>query len=270
VEVAGQPPETDPAQQRVEPADQGERNRKGDEPPQHGIFPRTSLFLPSGAADPLESAVSPEARVIDLYTWTTPNGRKVSIMLEETGLPYRVHPIDIGKGEQHTPEFLAINPNNRIPAIVDAEGPDGCPFTLFESGAILLYLAWKSGRFLPRNPNDQFECIQWLMFQMGGIGPMFGQVHHFLRSAPEPVPYAIERYTKETRRLYRVLDGHLSKHEFLAAEYSIADIATYPWIARHEWHQVELDEFPAVHRWYRTIGARPAVQAGMKVPAIRR
>jgi GST-like protein len=208
--------------------------------------------------------------LIDLYTWTTPNGRKVSIMLEETGLPYRVYPIDIGKGEQFTPQFLAINPNNRIPAIVDQDGPDGKPFRLFESGAILLYLAWKTGRFLPRAVRDQFESIQWLMFQMGGVGPMFGQVHHFLRSAPEPVPYAIERYSKEARRLYRVLDGHLQQHEYLAAEYSVADIATYPWVARHEWHKVDLAEFPAVQRWFQRIGARPAVQAGMKVPRIQR
>jgi GST-like protein len=207
--------------------------------------------------------------LIDLYTWTTPNGRKVSIMLEETGLPYRVHPIDIGKGDQFTPEFLAINPNNRIPAIVDQEGPDGRPFKLFESGAILLYLSWKTGRLLPRKPTEQFEAIQWLMFQMGGVGPMFGQAHHFLRAAPEPVPYAIERYTRETRRLYKVLDGHLASRDYLAPEYSVADIATYPWVARHEWHKVDLNEFPAVKRWFDDVGARPAVQAGMKVPPIR-
>jgi GST-like protein len=208
--------------------------------------------------------------LIDLYTWTTPNGRKVSIMLEETGLPYRVHPIDIGKGEQFAPEFLAINPNNRIPAIVDQNGPEGRPFPLFESGAILLYLSWKTSRFLPTGVREQFEAIQWLMFQMGGVGPMFGQAHHFLRSAPEPVPYAIERYSKEARRLYKVLDGHLQKHDFLSADYSIADIATYPWVARHEWHKVDLNDFPAVKRWFDRIGARPAVQAGMQVPRIQR
>jgi GST-like protein len=207
--------------------------------------------------------------LIDLYTWTTPNGRKASIMLEETGLPYRVHPIDIGKGEQFTPEFLSINPNNRIPAIVDQDGPDGRPFKLFESGAILLYLAWKTERFLPRRPTEQFEVIQWLMFQMGGVGPMFGQAHHFLRAAPEPVPYAIERYTRETRRLYKVLDGHLANRDYLASDYSVADIATYPWVARYEWHKVDLNEFPAVKRWFDRVGARPAVQAGMKVPALR-
>ncbi len=208
--------------------------------------------------------------MIDLYTWSTPNGRKVSIMLEEVGLPYRVHPINIGQGEQFTPEFLAINPNNRIPAIVDEDGPEGVPFKLFESGAILLYLAWKTGKFLPRNVTAQFESIQWLMFQMGGVGPMFGQAHHFLRAAPEPLPYAIERYKKEARRLYGVMDGHLERHEFLAPEYSVADIATYPWVARHEWHKVDLADFPAVKRWYDQIGARPAVQAGMKVPQIQK
>jgi GST-like protein len=208
--------------------------------------------------------------LIDLYTWSTPNGRKVSIMLEEVGLPYRVHPIDIGRGDQFSPQFLAISPNNRIPAIVDHDGPEGRPFQLFESGAILLYLAWKTGRFLPQPVTRQFESIQWLMFQMGGVGPMFGQVHHFLRSAPEPVPYAIERYSKEARRLYKVLDGHLGQHDCLADEYSVADIATYPWVARHEWHKVDLAEFPAVKRWFDVIGARPAVQAGMKVPQIQR
>ena len=208
--------------------------------------------------------------MIDLYTWSTPNGRKVSIFLEEAGLPYRVHAIDIGKNEQFAPDFLAISPNNKIPAIVDQEGPQGKPFSLFESGAILLYLAWKTGRFLPHKVTDQFETIQWLMFQMGGVGPMFGQVHHFVRAAPEPVPYAIERYTKETRRLYGVLDRHFQSHEYLAAEYSIADIATYPWVARHEWHRVDLHDFPAVKRWYDLVGARPAVQRGMAVPQPRK
>jgi GSH-dependent disulfide-bond oxidoreductase len=208
--------------------------------------------------------------LIDLYTWSTPNGRKVSIMLEETGLPYRVHPVNIGAGEQHTPEFLAINPNNRIPAIIDQDGPEGRPFTLFESGAILLYLSWKTGQFLPVRATDQFEVIQWLMFQMGGVGPMFGQVHHFVRAAPEPVPYAIARYSTETRRLYGVLNGRLEGHEYLGSEYSVADIATYPWVARHEWHKVELTDFPAVKRWFDQLGARPAVQRGMQVPQIQK
>jgi len=211
-----------------------------------------------------------ETALIDLYTWTTPNGRKVSIMLEETGLAYRVHPVDINSGEQFRPEFLAINPNNRIPAIVDEAGPDGKRFELFESGAILLYLAHKTGQFLPRDTSRQFQSIQWLMFQMGGVGPMFGQAHHFLRATKEPVPYGIERYTKETRRLYGVLNGHLREHEYLADEYSVADIATYPWIARHDWHKVNLDEFPAVKAWFERIGARPAVQRGMKVPELKK
>lgn len=208
--------------------------------------------------------------MIDLYTWSTPNGRKVSIMLEECALPYRVHPIDIGKGDQFTPEFVAIQPNSKIPAIVDQEGPEGVPFPLFESGAILMYLAWKTGLFFPTHATEQFETIQWLMFQMGGVGPMFGQVHHFVRAAPEPVPYAIDRYSKETRRLYSVMNQHLQQHEYLAHNYSIADIATYPWVARHEWHKVELETYPAVKRWFDQIGARPAVQAGMQVPKIVR
>ena len=204
--------------------------------------------------------------MIDLYTWGTPNGRKVSIMLEECELPYRTHAIDIGKGDQHGADFVAINPNGRIPAIVDDNGPDGLPFNLFESGAILLYLAKKAGRLLPRDERRQFETLQWLMFQMGGVGPMFGQAHHFLRAAPEPVPYGIERYSRETRRLYAVMDGHLKKHDFLADEYSVADVATYPWVARHEWHKVALEDFPTVKRWFEMIGARPAVQRGMAVP----
>ena len=204
--------------------------------------------------------------MIDLYTWTTPNGRKASIMLEETGLAYRVKPVDIGKGEQFAPEFLAISPNNRIPAIVDHDGPQGRPMPLFESGAILLYLAYKTGRFLPVDVTQQFKVIQWLMFQMGGVGPMFGQVHHFLRAAPEPVPYAIARYTNEARRLYKVLDQQLQGQQFIAGAYSVADIATYPWIARHAWHTVDLGEFPAVKQWFERMGARPAVQRGMAVP----
>jgi GST-like protein len=205
--------------------------------------------------------------MIELYTWGTPNGRKVSIMLEECGLPYRVHKIDIGKGEQFTPEFVAINPNNKIPAIVDPQGPDGKPMSLFESGTILVYLAGKTGRFLPPSVRGKYEALQWLMFQMGGVGPMFGQAHHFLRAAKEPVPYGIERYGKETRRLYGVMDKHLAGTPFLAArEYTIADIATYPWVARHEWHKVDLAEFPHVKRWFDTIGRRPAVARGMAVP----
>ena len=203
--------------------------------------------------------------MIDLYTWGTPNGRKVSVMLEETGLPYRLHPVDITKGEQFRPDFLALNPNSKIPAIVDDEGPGG-PISLFESGAILIYLAEKTGLLLARDPRRRAETLVWLMFQMGGVGPMFGQAHHFLRAAPEPVPYGIERYTKETCRLYGVMDKRLGEVAYLAGEYSIADVATYPWVARHEWHKVALADFPNVARWYDAIGARPAVTQGMRVP----
>jgi GST-like protein len=204
--------------------------------------------------------------MIELYTWGTPNGRKVSVMLEEVGLPYQVHAVDISKGEQLKPEFVALNPNSKIPAIVDPEGPGGKPLRLFESGAILIYLAEKSGKLLPREPEARYETLQWLMFQMGGVGPMFGQAHHFLRAAPEPVPYAVARYTKETARLYGVLDGQLGRKEYLAGAYSIADVATYPWVARHEWHRIALGDYPNVARWFAAIGARPAVQRGMSVP----
>jgi len=207
--------------------------------------------------------------LIDLYTWSTPNGRKVSIMLEEVALPYNVHPIDIGKGHQFDADFVAVSPNSKIPAIVDSDGPNGTPYSLFESGAILLYLSDKTGRFLPQNKTQRFDAIQWLMFQMGGVGPMFGQVHHFLRAAPEPVPYAIERYSKETRRLYGVMDKRLASREWLSSEYSVADIATYPWVARHDWHKVDLADFPNVKRWFEVISARPAVQQGMKIPSAR-
>jgi len=204
--------------------------------------------------------------MIDLYTWTTPNGRKVSIMLEELGLPYRVHPIDIGKGDQFKPEYVAINPNSKIPAMVDPDGPEGTPLRMMESGAILIYLAEKTGRFLPQAGSARYAVLEWLMFQMGGVGPIFGQVHHFLRAAKEPVPYAIERYGKETRRLYGVLNARLAQAEYLAGEYSIADIATYPWVARYEWHKTHLEDFPNVKRWFDAISARPAVERGMKVP----
>ena len=204
--------------------------------------------------------------MIELHTWTTPNGRKVSVMLEECGLPYTAHKVNIGQNEQFKPEFLAISPNNRIPAIVDSDGPDGKPIHLFESGAILVYLAGKTGKFLPASTKGKYEALQWLMWQMGGVGPMFGQAHHFLRAAPEQVPYGIKRYTDEAKRLYGVLDRRLAEAAYMAGEYSIADIATYPWIARHEWHKVDLAEFPNVKRWYDTIGRRPAVARGMAVP----
>lgn len=206
--------------------------------------------------------------MIELYTWSTPNGRKVSIMLEETGLPYSVHSVDIGTGEQHRPAFLALSPNNRIPAIVDPDGPDGAPISLFESGAILVYLANKTGMFLPGDPVRHYDVMQWLMFQMGNIGPMFGQLHHFKRNAPEPLAYPLERYTREAKRLYGVMNTRLSESAFLAGEdFTIADIATYPWVARHDWQGIELAEFPSVKRWYDAVGARPAVRRGYKVPA---
>ncbi|MBZ0131966.1 MAG: glutathione S-transferase N-terminal domain-containing protein [Rhodocyclaceae bacterium] len=208
--------------------------------------------------------------MIELYTWGTPNGRKVSIMLEECGLPYRVHTIDIMRGEQFAPAYLAINPNGKIPAILDPDGPDEGtkkrPITMMESGAILVYLAGKTGRFLPESVRGKYEALQWLMFQMGGVGPMFGQTHHFLRYAPQQVDYAIGRYSKETARLYGVMDARLAKHEYLADEYSIADIATFPWVARHEWHDIALATYPNVLRWFKAIANRPAVQRGMAVP----
>jgi GSH-dependent disulfide-bond oxidoreductase len=205
--------------------------------------------------------------MIELYTWGTPNGRKVSVMLEECGLPYNVHRIDIGKGDQFAPDYLEINPNGKIPSIVDPEGPDGAPIAMMESGAILVYLTGKTGRFLPSSTRGKYVALQWLMFQMGHVGPMYGQVHHFLRSAKVEVPYAIERYVKEKDRLYGVLDRRLDAVRFLAGdEYTIADIATFPWVARYEWHKTDLATFPNVKRWFDTIAARPAVQRGMAVP----
>jgi GST-like protein len=205
--------------------------------------------------------------MIQLYTWGTPNGKKISVMLEEVGIPYEVHPINLQKGDQFTPEYLAINPNNKIPSITDTDGPGGQPQTLFESGAILMYLAEKTGKLFPQDMRKRYEVVQWLMFQMGGVGPMFGQANFFFRLT-EKVPYAIERYYKEALRLYKVLDQQLGKKEYLAGEYTIADIATYPWVWRHEMHQVKLEEFPNVKRWYDAISARPAVQRGMAVPKV--
>jgi len=205
--------------------------------------------------------------MIDLYTWGTPNGRKVSIMLEELALPYAVHPVDISKNQQFAPEFLKISPNNKIPALVDPDGPGGQPYALFESGAILWYLAEKTNRFLPQDRSKRYDVLQWLMFQMGGIGPMLGQAHHFRRAAPEQIPYAIKRYTDEAARLYGVLDKRLAGLAYVAGEYSIADIAIFPWIARHEWHHMRLEDFPQVKRWFDAISARPAVKKGMAVPA---
>lgn len=201
--------------------------------------------------------------MIDLYTWGTPNGRKVSIMLEECGLPYEVHPVDITKGEQFDPEFLKISPNNKIPAIVDRDNG----WSVFESGAILIYLAEKTGKFLPQDPKLRLQTIEWLMFQMGGVGPMFGQAHHFLHFNPGVCPYAEERYHKETLRLYGVMDRRLGESRYLACdEYTIADIATWPWVSRFEWQRVDLSAFPNVRRWYLEIAERPAVRRGYDVP----
>ena len=205
--------------------------------------------------------------MIQLYTWATPNGRKVSIMLEEVELSYEVHPINIAKGDQLKPEYLAINPNNKIPTIIDSDGPGGKPLKLFESGAILMYLAEKTGKFLPQEPVERYEVIQWLMFQMGGVGPMFGQANYFYR-LEEKVPFAIERYYKEAIRLYKVLEQTLGQRDYLAGEYSIADIATYPWVGRHDGHNVKLEDFPNVKRWFDVLSQRPAVKRGMAIPEI--
>ena len=206
--------------------------------------------------------------MIHLYTWATPNGRKTSVMLEELGLPYETHPINISKDEQFAPDFLAIAPNNRIPAIVDEEGPDAAPLSLFESGAILIYLAEKTGsELLPSEPRRRAAVMQWLMWQMGGLGPMVGQAHHFLFNPKEVVPYGQKRYHNETKRLYGVLDKQLASNEYVAGDaYSIADISIYPWISRFERHQVELNDFPNVKRWFDLLSARETVQRGMAVP----
>ena len=205
--------------------------------------------------------------MIDFYTWGTPNGRKVSIMLEELELPYKTIPVNIAKDEQFAPEFLEISPNNKIPAIVDPDGPDGQPISVFETGAILIYLANKTGQLMPTGARQQVDVMQWLMFQMGGVGPMMGQAHHFRRFAPEKIGYAIDRYTNETTRLYGVIDRRLADNDWLAADaYTIADIATFPWIARHEWQGMELADFPNLHKWYDRIWNRPAVQRGFDVP----
>ena len=208
--------------------------------------------------------------MIDVYSWPTPNGHKIHIMLEECGLPYTLHAIDIGAGDQFTPGFLEISPNNKIPAIVDTEGPDGRPMSLFESGAILLYLAGKTGRFLPTEVRGKYVALEWLMFQMGGVGPMLGQAHHFRLYAPEKIEYAFNRYTNEAKRLYGVMDRRLSQVEYFAGSYSIADIAIFPWTRSHANQGVDLAEYPNVKRWFDAVDARPAVQRGIKVLADRR
>ena len=200
--------------------------------------------------------------MIDLYTWTTPNGRKASILLEELGLPYTAHAVDISKDEQFKPEFLKISPNNRIPAIVDRDSG----ISLMESAALMIYLGDKTGKLLPKDGEPRYRVLEWLMWQMGGPGPMFGQVHHFVKYNKGKAPYAEERFLKEAQRLYGVLDRRLASHEFVADDYSIADIAIWPWVSRYEWQTVDLNDYPNVKRWYTTIAKRPAVQKGYKVP----
>lgn len=209
--------------------------------------------------------------MIDVYSWATPNGHKVHIMLEECGLPYRAHPVNIGAGDQFKPEFLTISPNNKIPALVDSEGPDGRPISLFESGAILLYLAAKTGKFLPKTDRQKFEVLQWLMFQMGGVGPMLGQTHHFRIYAPEKIDYAVNRYTNEAKRLYGVMDKQLAQHRYIAGdEYSIADIAIFPWLRSWKNQGIDWADYPHLKKWFDAIADRPAVVRGVQVLADQR
>ncbi len=206
--------------------------------------------------------------MIDFYFWTTPNGYKVLMFLEETGIPYRIIPVNISKGEQFEPEFLQISPNNKMPAIIDNRPTEtGVPISLFESGAILQYLAEKTGRFLPQDVSGRTEVLQWLFWQMGGLGPMLGQNLHFGQYAPETIPYAIDRYVSETSRLFKVLDERLTDREFIAGHYSIADIASYPWMFKHPYLQLELEDFPNLNRWFKTIGSRPAVARAYDIGA---
>ena len=210
-------------------------------------------------------------KMIELFTWPTPNGQKIQIMLEETDLAYEVKSVDIGAGEQFDPKFLKISPNNRIPAIVDPEGPDGQAISLFESGAILIYLAEKTGTLLSKDPRVRCKTLEWLMFQMGNVGPMLGQAHHFRVYAPARIDYAITRYTKEANRLYAVLDRRLGESPYLAgSDYSIADIAVFPWLRSYERQGVDLGEYPAVSRWFDEVSARPAVKRGLQILAERR
>ena len=204
--------------------------------------------------------------MIDLFTWATPNGYKISIALEELALPYTVHPVDIGRGEQFAPEFLAISANNKIPAITDRDGPGGQPLSLFESAAILLYLAYKTGKLLPADPAHRWTAIQWLAFQVGHVGPMLGQLGHFRMYAKDKVPYAIDRYTNEVNRLYGVLDKRLAAVEYLAGEYSVADIAVYPWLRTPDAYGIEIEKYPHVARWRSAVAERPAVKRGLAVP----
>lgn len=209
--------------------------------------------------------------MIEVYSWATPNGHKVHIMLEECGLPYHVTPVDIGAGDQFKPEFLAISPNNKIPAILDPDGPDGQPISLFESGAILMYLAAKTGRFMPASTRERYAMLEWLMFQMGAVGPMLGQAHHFRIYAPEKIPYAIDRYTNEAKRLYGVMNRRLAKTTYIAGpEYTIADISIFPWLRSWKNQGIEWNDFPHLKGWFDEIAARPAVQRGVEVLAAQR
>jgi GSH-dependent disulfide-bond oxidoreductase len=209
--------------------------------------------------------------MIEVYSWATPNGHKVHIMLEECGVPYRAIPVDIGAGDQFKPEFLAISPNNKIPAIVDPDGPDGKPISLFESGAILLYLASKTGRFLPADVRGKYETLQWLMFQMGGVGPMLGQAHHFRIYAPQKIEYAIERYSNEAKRLYGVMNRRLAGNRYIAGpEYTIADVAIFPWLRSWKNQGIDWDDFPHLKGWFDEIAKRPAVVRGVDVLAASR
>jgi GST-like protein len=227
-------------------------------------------YTRASAVVPDRPDASGDAAMIDLYTWPTPNGHKIHIMLEETGLPYTVIPVDIGRGDQFKPDFLRISPNNKMPAIVDTEGPNGKPYALFESGAILMYLAEKTGRLMPSDTAGRYRVIQWLMFQMGTVGPMLGQAHHFRSYAPEKIAYAIDRYTNEAGRIYGVMDRRLADSEYLAGDYSIADIACFPWTRSWEGQGQRLDDVPNVKRWFEAIAARPAVRRGLEVLADRR
>lgn len=205
---------------------------------------------------------------IDLYYWPTPNGWKISIFLEEAGLPYNVIPVDIGAGDQFEPEFLGISPNNKMPAIVDPEGPGGESISVFESGAILIYLSEKTGLLMPESPRTRYEVLQWLMFQMGTVGPMLGQAHHFRKYSPEEIPYGIERYTNEAARIYGVMDQRLSEAEYFAAgEYTIADVAIYPWLVSHDDQGQSMSDYPNLARWFEAVGSRPAVERGLQVGA---
>jgi GST-like protein len=208
--------------------------------------------------------------MIDLYVWPTPNGYKISIMLEEIAMAYNVIDIDIGRGDQFQPEFLKISPNNKMPAIVDSDGPDGKPIAIFESGAILLYLAEKSGKLMPRDMRGRYNVMQWLMFQMASVGPMLGQANHFISYAPEKIPYAISRYTNEMKRIYGVVNRRLAESPYLAGDYSIADIATFPWLRIYERAGLKLEDFPNLKRWYDAIDARPAVKKGLELQRERK